>query len=167
MMWTMADPATTPGPTRPPTAQKASQPRIRFGFDSVVVRLGIIFVAGVAAALGALTLGLVWPGGPGRQVFSLIAPEDAAAMGRIIPSLSKAIMQATGALSWNLLQNNGGAAGQVVGHVHLHIIPRPAGDSRDEPIKGNGLPFNWPAGEVDHAVAGKLADRIKTFITGR
>lgn len=90
-----------------------------------------------------------------------VPAEDVAAMGRIVPGLSKAIMQATGAESWNLLQNNGRAAGQAVGHVHLHIIPRPVGDARDEPTPGNGLPFGWPAGEVDHAEAGNLAERIK------
>ena len=26
---------------------------------------------------------------------------------------------------WNVLQNNGAAAAQVVPHVHFHIIPRP------------------------------------------
>ncbi len=100
------------------------------------------------------------------ELISQVPEEEAAAMGRIVPGLSKAIMQATGALSWNLLQNNGGTAGQVVGHVHLHIIPRPAGDSRDEAIKGNGLPFKWPAGEVDHAEAGKLAEQIKDSLRG-
>lgn len=90
-----------------------------------------------------------------------VSSEDAAAMGRIVPSLSKAIMQATGATSWNLLQNNGGAAGQVVPHVHLHLIPRPAGDSRETPTPGNGLPFGWPASEVDHGEAAKLAEVIK------
>lgn len=110
MMWTMADPATTPGPTRPPTAQKASQPRIRFGFDSVVVRLGIIFVAGVAAALGALTLGLVWPGGPGRPVFSLIAPEDAAAM-------AAAVEEAPPGYRERLLR------ALSVDSIHVHVAP--------------------------------------------
>ena len=111
--------------------------------------------------IGPLSAGhaLVIPKGH-YELMSEVPAEDAAAMGRIIPGLCKAIMQATGAVSWNLLQNNGGAAGQVVGHVHLHIIPRPAGDSRDEPVKGNGLPFRWPAGEVDHAEAGKLTKAI-------
>ncbi|MFN3167083.1 MAG: HIT family protein [Phycisphaeraceae bacterium] len=112
--------------------------------------------------IGPLSAGhaLVIPKGH-YELISEVPPEVAAAMFKIVPGLSKAIMQATGALSWNLLQNNGGAAGQVVGHVHLHIIPRPAGDSRDAPIQGNGLPFGWPAGEVNHAEAGKLAQVIQ------
>lgn len=89
-----------------------------------------------------------------------VPEETAAAMFLVVPGLSKAIMQATGAESWNLLQNNGAAAGQAVGHVHLHIIPRPAGDSRDAPTHGQGLPFGWPAGEIDHAKAAELAKQI-------
>lgn len=106
---------------------------------------------------------LVIPKGHYKTIDQMPA-EDAAAMGRIIPSLSKAIMQATGATSWNLLQNNGEAAGQVVPHVHLHIIPRFAGDARETPTPGNGLPFSWPASEVDHAEAGKSAEKIRLTI---
>jgi len=52
---------------------------------------------------------------------------------------------------WNLLQNNGPVAGQAVGHVHFHIIPRNEGD---------GLGFRWPAGELDDAAARRLKDAI-------
>lgn len=117
--------------------------------------------------VGPLSAGhaLVIPKGHHRTI-DQVPPEVAAAMGRIVPSLSKAIMTATGASSWNLLQNNGEAAGQVVPHVHLHIIPRFAGDARETPTPGNGLPFGWPAGDVDHAQAGKLAERIAAMVAG-
>ena len=95
-----------------------------------------------------------------------VPAEDAAAMFRIVPQLSQAIMQATGATAWNLLQNNGEAAGQAVGHVHLHIIPRVSGDAREEPTPGNGLPFGWPAGEVDYDKAGALANQIIELLEG-
>ncbi len=112
--------------------------------------------------IGPLSKGhtLVIPKGH-YETIDQVPPEVAAAMGRIVPALSKAIMQATGAKSWNLLQNNGSAAGQVVPHVHLHIIPRFAGDSRETPTTGNGLPFGWPASEIDHAEAGELAETIR------
>lgn len=32
---------------------------------------------------------------------------------------------ATGIEDWNVVQNNGAAAAQVVPHMHYHIIPRP------------------------------------------
>lgn len=98
------------------------------------------------------------------QTIDLVPPDAAAALGRVLPLLSKAIMQATDSTDWNILQNNGEAAGQVVHHVHLHIIPRPAGDSRDEPTEGNGLPFGWPAGQADHDKTGKLAAHITEML---
>ncbi len=38
--------------------------------------------------------------------------------------LAKKIVKNLGALGCNILNNNGDAAGQVVKHFHLHIIPR-------------------------------------------
>lgn len=38
------------------------------------------------------------------------------------------VLKEVGAESFNMLINNGRAAGQVVFHLHLHIIPRKEGD---------------------------------------
>ncbi len=35
---------------------------------------------------------------------------------------------AFGAEGVNVFQNNGKSAGQTVSHVHVHVVPRPAGD---------------------------------------
>ena len=56
---------------------------------------------------------------------------------RELPAIAAAVVKATGAEGWNLLQNNGRSAGQVVPHVHFHIIPRHPHD---------GLGFRWNAG---------------------
>ncbi|KAH9823707.1 hit family protein 1-like [Teratosphaeria destructans] len=45
-------------------------------------------------------------------------------LGRWLPILSRALCQATGVEDWNVVQNNGVRAAQVVGHVHFHLIPR-------------------------------------------
>lgn len=45
-------------------------------------------------------------------------------MGGYIPLLSKALCAATGVEDWNIVQNNGARAAQVVPHVHFHLIPR-------------------------------------------
>ena len=42
--------------------------------------------------------------------------------------IGAAEMKAFGADGFNLIQNNGEAAGQSVFHLHLHVIPRKAGD---------------------------------------
>ncbi|KAK5657849.1 hypothetical protein OQA88_2922 [Cercophora sp. LCS_1] len=52
-------------------------------------------------------------------------PSEAAEMGRYLRVLSAAVGRATGVKDWNVVQNNGAAAAQVVMHVHYHIIPRP------------------------------------------
>ncbi len=39
-----------------------------------------------------------------------------------------AIREATGSPAFNILQNDGEAAGQVVGHVHFHVVPRSPDD---------------------------------------
>ena len=70
---------------------------------------------------------------------------------RIVPRLSRAIVAATGAAGWNVLQNNHRIAGQAVDHVHVHIIPRQEGD---------GLGYRWPAGKLDEAEARQLREQI-------
>ncbi len=45
-----------------------------------------------------------------------------------IKNLTKAIKKMSGAEGINILQNNGKAAGQLIPHVHFHIIPRKHGD---------------------------------------
>ncbi|KAI9072228.1 hypothetical protein K1719_008961 [Acacia pycnantha] len=55
-------------------------------------------------------------------------PSVVAAMCSKVPFLSNAIKKATGCDSFNLLVNNGKAAGQVIFHTHIHIIPRKARD---------------------------------------
>ncbi|NLX05929.1 MAG: HIT family protein [Phycisphaerae bacterium] len=62
--------------------------------------------------------------------------EEVGAVTRHLPVLAKAVLKATGAGAYNVLQNNGEVAGQAVGHVHFHIIPRTSGD---------GLGYRWNA----------------------
>ncbi len=38
-------------------------------------------------------------------------------------NISKAVVEATGADGFRIVQNNGEAANQVVAHVHVHVIP--------------------------------------------
>lgn len=77
--------------------------------------------------------------------------ETAAAIGRALPRLARAVMKATGAKAFNILSNNGADAGQVVPHVHFHIIPR-IGDA--------GLPKGWPSKPLDEDDAPILKDAI-------
>lgn len=84
-----------------------------------------------------------------------LSDESAAAIGRVLPRLCRAVMRATGARAYNILQNNGAEAHQAVMHVHFHIIPRFA-----ERGTGGGLGLVWRAGKVEPADAAALAKRI-------
>lgn len=80
-----------------------------------------------------------------------LSADDAAACMRAISRISPAVVKAAGVEAWNVLQNNGSEAGQVVMHVHFHIIPRTEGDS---------LGFRWPAGKLDGDAGKALAAKI-------
>ncbi|MFH0779418.1 MAG: HIT family protein [Parcubacteria group bacterium] len=45
-----------------------------------------------------------------------------------IPKIAKAVMSAFDYQAFNLGVNNGALAGQLVAHLHFHIIPRKEGD---------------------------------------
>jgi histidine triad (HIT) family protein len=81
-----------------------------------------------------------------------LSDESAAAIGRVLPRLCRAVMSATGATDYNVLQNNGALAHQAVFHVHFHIIPRFP--------DGSGLAIKWGAGKLDGAAGKELAGRI-------
>lgn len=50
--------------------------------------------------------------------------EDMAELGRVLPRIAKAVTSGCDTNDYNIMQNNGKRAGQVVFHVHYHIIPR-------------------------------------------
>ena len=86
-----------------------------------------------------------------------LADEDAGAIGTVLPRLTRAVSAATGTKAYNVLQNNGEAAGQVVMHVHFHLIPKPTPDSTGP---GSGLGILWPAGQLDPGAAETLVEKV-------
>jgi histidine triad (HIT) family protein len=84
-----------------------------------------------------------------------LSDESAAAIGRVLPRLARAVMKATGATAYNVLQNNGAQAHQAVFHVHFHIIPR---------IGEQGLGILWKPSKLDPERGRALAARIAAAI---
>jgi len=56
-----------------------------------------------------------------------------------VQKLSKVVSEAAQAPGFNVLLNNGKEAGQVIPHVHFHIIPRKGNDCLD---------FSWKPGKA-------------------
>jgi histidine triad (HIT) family protein len=67
---------------------------------------------------------------PKTHYASMLETPDAvaASLMAVVPSLGKAMLAATQAEGYNVGVNTGRAAGQIIDHVHLHIMPRRTGD---------------------------------------
>ena len=81
-----------------------------------------------------------------------LSDESAAAIGRVLPRIARAVMAVTGSPDFNVLQNNGTVAHQAVPHVHFHVIPKPSAEA--------GLGIRWPAGRLDAEEGKRLAAAI-------
>ncbi|KAJ5476756.1 hypothetical protein N7475_002485 [Penicillium sp. IBT 31633x] len=73
---------------------------------------------------------------------------------REILPVAKNIAKASGAVDFNILQNNGSIAHQVVDHVHFHMIPKP---NEEE-----GLIIGWPTQATDMDKLKALHEEIKS-----
>lgn len=84
---------------------------------------------------------------------------SAALLGRVMSAVQRiaaAQMSALHADGVNIFQANGAAAGQVVPHVHFHVIPR---------FNNDGHRWNWTSGRYERsedmeALAGRIRARI-------
>lgn len=59
-----------------------------------------------------------------------IPQETAAGVMKLAKTMAEKMTEKLGAVGFNLLQNNGEAAGQSVMHFHMHLIPRYHGDGQ-------------------------------------
>jgi len=85
-----------------------------------------------------------------RQHFAKLTDlptEVASKVGAVLPVVGRTLLEVTGAIGLNVLCNEGTAAGQVVEHVHFHLIPREGGD---------GLGYRWPATSYSDGQAAEL-----------
>ncbi len=84
-----------------------------------------------------------------------LSDEASAELGRALPRIARAVLAATGATAYNVLQNNGSEAHQAVFHVHYHIIPRFP--------DGSGLGLGWTPGALSdgETLAAAVADALE------
>jgi histidine triad (HIT) family protein len=91
---------------------------------------------------------LVIPKTPSKNALET-APEDLAHMIQVAQKLAKAIKKTLDCDGINFLINSGEAAGQVVFHTHLHIIPR----FTDDGVYEEPMPGEYESGEAESLAA--------------
>ncbi|NIA20409.1 MAG: HIT domain-containing protein [Anaerolineaceae bacterium] len=103
--------------------------------------------------------------GPISKGHTLVIPKDhyvtlddmpaevTAAIYELAARIGPVLQKTVGAEGLNVLQNNGRVAGQVVMHVHVHLIPRWSDD---------GLKWPWPARQADLGELKRIADSVKS-----
>ena len=80
-------------------------------------------------------------------------PEELAAKAIVLAKKMAGIMtEALGCDGFNIVQNNGEAAGQTVFHFHMHLIPRYNGD-----VAG----FGWKTKELDEATKEEVLAKVR------
>jgi histidine triad (HIT) family protein len=98
---------------------------------------------------------LVLPKAPARNILD-IAPDDLVAVALTAQKIARAAVKAFDADGVTVQQFNEGAGGQVVFHLHLHIIPRKA-----------GVPMKPPASEKEKPdVLSDHAQRLAAALKG-
>jgi histidine triad (HIT) family protein len=111
---------------------------------------------------GILVLMDKYPINPGRallmptkhyETLLEMPPEEVGKLYSMVPTVARAIITAVNADGFNVGQNNGIAANQIVPHVHIHIVPRFNDDSPDG---------KWPSRMVAtyHEIT-RIAQKIK------
>jgi len=78
-------------------------------------------------------------------------PDVLAAVAREIPRLTAAVLKATGAPACNMIVNDGVEAGQVIPHLHVHLIPR---------VSDDRLGPRWPHGTYTDLQRDQMCSRI-------
>ena len=80
-------------------------------------------------------------------------PEELAAKAIVLAKKMAGIMtEALGCDGFNIVQNNGEAAGQTVFHFHMHLIPR---------YKGDDAGFGWKTKELDEATKEEVLAKVR------
>ena len=85
-------------------------------------------------------------------------PEDAAAqLFAVVHRVAKSAPNAVGASAFNLGMNTGAAAGQLVLHAHVHVMPR---------FEGDGL-THWPKKHFTDEEMRAAAEKIAAALSAR
>lgn len=81
--------------------------------------------------------------------------ETASKLFPLAAKIGRAMKEALGCAGFNVVQNNGAAAGQTVSHVHVHIIPR---------YEGGPSMVTWNPGSSDPEELSAAAEKVRSVI---
>jgi len=87
--------------------------------------------------------------------FSEIPADLLSELGQVLQRVGQAAKTHLGSDGFNVLLNNGRAAGQLIDHAHFHLVPRSVGDG----VMGWPKVRPYAAGEVE-TVRSKLANAL-------
>lgn len=81
--------------------------------------------------------------------------EDLSNLIKATKKVTKALSLSIGNGSYNIVMNNGKAAGQIVSHAHIHIIPR---------FKGDRLRLTWSHKKFMDKEMKEIQEMVKKFV---
>lgn len=90
-----------------------------------------------------------------KQHFANVCELDETLAAKVLPlagRLGAAMQKALGCDGFNLVQNNGEAAGQTVNHFHMHVIPR---------YKNGPAMISWKPGTISAGKMGEIVEAVK------
>lgn len=96
---------------------------------------------------------LVIPKKHGKTLLDVSSPMELEYVIKAVQKVGAAVVKATDAEGFNVLQSNHEVAGQVIPHLHFHIIPRK---------KDDNLNFGWKPGKSEQEELKKLSEIIKS-----
>ena len=84
-----------------------------------------------------------------------LTPAEAGAVMQTAQHVALAVRAAFAPEGLNLFQANGAVAGQTVGHFHIHVLPRHAGD---------GVDLAWPRKDPGPDVLNEYAAQLRAVL---
>lgn len=86
------------------------------------------------------------------ETYTDLPDELAGKIAKVTKKVANGVLKATGVEGYNILNNNHKVAGQLVGHVHFHVIPR---------YENDGIKIDMPTKEYEDNELSDYAQKIK------
>ena len=85
------------------------------------------------------------------QNMESISEEDLSALILVVKKIGAKLKERLGVSGYNVIENNDAISGQVIPHIHFHIVPR---------IEGDNL-LQWPGQEYKEGEAEEILKKLK------